>query len=99
MLSLEFNYLDIHKTEKVAGTTEPAEDKTYTLEPPSVFMSSAHDLLESNSPGKNETTTKKLLMESPRRRKIEGAARVLFLGTLSEEEWEVQHCDNENRRL
>ena len=36
-------------------------------------------------------------MESPRRSKIEGAARVPFLGTLTEEEWEVHHRDHENR--
>ena len=36
-------------------------------------------------------------MESPRRRRIEGAARVTFLGTLPEEEWEVHHRDHENR--
>ena len=36
-------------------------------------------------------------MESPRRRRIEGSARVLFLGTLPEEEWEVHHRDHESR--
>ena len=37
-------------------------------------------------------------MESPRRRRIEGAAaRVPFLGTLPEEEWEVHHREHENR--
>ena len=36
-------------------------------------------------------------MESPRRRRIEGAARVPFLGTLPEEEWEVHHRYHENR--
>ena len=36
-------------------------------------------------------------MESPRRRRIEGTARVPFLGTLPEEEWEVRHRDHENR--
>ena len=37
-------------------------------------------------------------MESPRRRRIEGAARVAaFLGTLPKEEWEVHHRDHENR--
>ena len=35
-------------------------------------------------------------MESLKRRKIEGAARVLFLGTLPEEMWEVHHRDHEN---
>ena len=36
-------------------------------------------------------------MESPRRRRIEGAVRVTFLGTLPGEEWEVHHRDHENR--
>ena len=36
-------------------------------------------------------------MESPWRRRIEGAARVPFWGTLPEEEWEVHHRDHENR--
>ena len=36
-------------------------------------------------------------MESPRRRRVEGTARVRFVGTLPEEEWEVNHRDLENR--
>ena len=36
-------------------------------------------------------------MESPRRRRIEGSVRVLFLGLLPEEKWEVHHRDHENR--
>ena len=36
-------------------------------------------------------------MESPRRRRIEGAARVLFLGTLPEEEWGMHHRDHEKK--
>ena len=36
-------------------------------------------------------------MESPRGRRIEGEARVPYLGTLTEEEWEVYHKDHENR--
>ena len=36
-------------------------------------------------------------MESPRRRRIEASARVPFLGTLPEEEWEVHHRDHESR--
>ena len=36
-------------------------------------------------------------MESPRRRRIEGSARVPFLGMLPEEEWEVHHRDHESR--
>ena len=36
-------------------------------------------------------------MESPSRRRIEGTARVPFMGTLPEEEREVNHRDHENR--
>ena len=36
-------------------------------------------------------------MESPRKRRIEASARVPFLGTLPEEEWEVHHRDHESR--
>ena len=36
-------------------------------------------------------------MESPRRRRIEASARVPFLRTLPEEEWEVHHRDHESR--
>ena len=40
---------------------------------------------------------KKLLMESPRRRRIEGTARKPLLGTLPKEEWEVHYKDHEKR--
>ena len=36
-------------------------------------------------------------MASPRKKRIEGTARVPFLGTLLEEEWEVHHRNHENR--
>ena len=36
-------------------------------------------------------------MESPSRKRIEGAARVPFLGTLPKEEWDAHHRDHENR--
>ena len=36
-------------------------------------------------------------MDSPRRRRTEGTARVLFLGTLPEEDWEVHHREHESR--
>ena len=55
------------------------------------------NLPESSSPGNSKDNEQRLLMESPRRRRIEGAARVPFLGTLPEEEWEVRHRDHENR--
>ena len=55
------------------------------------------DLPESSSPGNSKAREQRLLMESPRRKRIEGAARVPFLGTLPEEEWEVHHRDHENR--
>ena len=54
-------------------------------------------LPESSSPGKLKTIETKLLMECPRKRRIEGTARVPFLEALPEEEWEVHHRDHENR--
>ena len=77
--------------------TESAEDETTTLEPPSAFMNLSHNLPDSSSPGKTKATAMKLLTESPRRRRIEGACRLHFLGTLPEEEWEVHHRDHGNR--
>ena len=90
--SLDFHFLDDYEigTETLKGTTEPAKDEASTLEPPSAFMNLSRNLPESSSPGKFKTNGMKLLMESPRRRRKEGAARVPFLGTLPEEEWEVQ---------
>ena len=55
------------------------------------------NLPESSSPGNSKDNEQRLLMESPRRRRIEGAARVPFLGTLPKEEWEVHHRVHENR--
>ena len=70
-------------------TTEPENEGTSTLEPPSAFAEMKRNLLESSSPGNSK--------DNEQRRRIEGAARVPFLGTLSEEEWEVHHRDHENR--
>ena len=74
--SLEFNFLDDDEPETVGGTTEPAEDKTSTLEleSPSAFMKTIHNLPESSSPGKTETITKKISTESPRTKKKESTA-------------------------
>ena len=58
-------------------------------------MNINQNLPESSSPGKLKTTETKLLMESPRRRRLEGTARVPFLGSLPEEEWEVHQRDHE----
>ena len=57
------------------------------------------DLPESSSPGNSKDNEQRLLMESPRRRRIEATARVPFLGTLPEGEWEVHHRDHENRTV
>ena len=88
MSRLDFNFLEDFevKTGTSEGTTEPAEDETSTLESPSAFMVANRKLLESSSPGNSRTIEKKLLMESPRRRRVEGTTRVLFLGRLPEEE-------------
>ena len=78
-------------------TAEPADEGTSTLEPPSAFTEMKRNLPESSSPGNSKDNEQSFLMESPRRRRIEGAAREPFLGTLPEEEWEVHHRDHENR--
>ena len=60
-------------------------------------MEMKRNLPESSSPSNSKNPKQKLLMESPRRRRKEGTARVPFLGTLPKEEWEVHHRDHENR--
>ena len=91
MSSLDFNSLG---SETLEGTTEPEEEGTSTLEPPSAFIEINRNLLESSSPSKAENAEKKLLIESPRRRRTEGTARVPFLGALPKEEWKVHHRDH-----
>ena len=73
MSSLDFNFLDAFEigTETLEGTIEPAEDEISTLEPSLPFMNVSQNLPESSSPGKFKTTEMKLLMESPRRSRIE----------------------------
>ena len=82
MTSLDLNFLDDFEigVETLEWTTEPAEDESSTVESPSAFMDVSRNLPESSSPGKFKTTESKLSMKSPRRRRIEGTARVLFLG-------------------
>ena len=60
-------------------------------------MGTNRKLPESSSSSNSKNTEQKLLMESPRSRRIEGAARVPFLGMLPEEEWEVHHREYKNR--
>ena len=96
--SLDFNFLsDFENNADTLEATEPADESTSTLESPSAFMELKRNLPESSSPGNSKDNEKRLLMESPRRRRIEGTARVPFLGTLPEEEWEVHHRDHDNR--
>ena len=96
--SLVFNFLsDFENNADALETTEPANEATSTLEPPSALAEMKRNLPESSSPGNSKDKEQRLLMESPRTRRIEGAARVPFLGTLPGEEWEVHHRDHENR--
>ena len=94
--SLDFNlFSDFENNADALETTEPANETI--LEPPSAFADIKRNLPESSSPGNSKDNEQRLLMESPRRRRIEGAARVPFLGTLPEEEWEVHHRYHEIR--
>ena len=96
--SLDFNiFSDLENNADKLETTEPADEGISTLEPPSAFMEMKRNLPESSSPGNSRNNDQRILMESPRRRRIEASARVPFLGTLPEEEWEVQHRDHESR--
>ena len=95
---LDFNFLsDFENGADALETTESADEGTSTLEPPSAFTETNRNLPESGSLSNSKDNEQRLLMESPRRRRIEGAARVPFLGTLPEEEEEVHHRDHENR--
>ena len=60
-------------------------------------MGTNRNLPASSSPSNSRNTKQKLLLDSSRRRRIEGIARVPILGTLPKEEWEVHHRDHENR--
>ena len=96
--SLNFNFLDEDRTETVAGTNEPAEGETFTVETPSAFMNTAHILPESSSPGKIETLiTKKLLLESPRRRKKKARPEYLSWNHVGRKGGGVHHLDHENK--
>ena len=96
--NLDFNiFSDLENNADMLETTEPADEGISTLEPPSAFMEMKRNLPESSSPDNSRNNEQRILMESPRRRRIEGSARVPFLGTLPEEEWEVHHRDHESR--
>ena len=98
IFSLDFNlFSDFESNADALETTEPANESTLTLEPLSAFAEMKRNLPESSSPGNFKDNEQRLLMESPTRGRIEGAARVPFLGTLPVEEWEVHHRDYENR--
>ena len=96
--SLDFNiFSDLENNAYRLEATEPADEGISTLEPPSVFTEMKWNLPESSSPGKSRNNEQRILMESPRRRRVEASARVPFLGTLPEEECEVHHRDHESR--
>ena len=96
--SLDFNiFSDLEINAYTLETTEPGDEGISTLEPPSAFTEMKRNLPESSSPGNSRNNEQRILMESPRRRRIEGSARVPFLGTLPEEEREVHHRDHESR--
>ena len=94
MSSLDYKFLSDFEngTDTLEATSEPADEGSSTLEHPSAFMGTSLDLPESSSPSISKNAEQKLLMESPRRRRIEDTARVP-----SEEEWEVHHRDHEIR--
>ena len=67
--SLDFNlFSDFENNPDASETTEPANEGTSTLEPPSAFAEMKWNLPESSSPGNSKDNEQRLLMESPRRR-------------------------------
>ena len=96
--SLDFNtFSDLENNADTLETNMPADEGISTLEPPSAFMETKRNLPESSLPGNSRNNEQRIIMESPRRRRTEGSARVPFLGTLPEEEREVHHRDHESR--
>ena len=77
---LDFNFLsDFENNADTVEATEPADEGTSTLEPPSAFTEMKRNLPESSSPGNSRNNEQRILRESPRRRRIEGSARLPFL--------------------
>ena len=69
MSSLDFNFLsDFKNNADTLESTEPADEGSSILEPPSAFMEMKGSLQESSSPGNSKDNEQRLLMESPRRR-------------------------------
>ena len=92
---MDFIFLgDFENNADTLEATEPANEGSFA---PSAFVEMNRNLPESNSPGNSKDNEQSFLMESPRRRRIEGSVRVPLLGTLPKEEWEVHHRDHENR--
>ena len=81
--SLDFNFLsEFENNVDMLEATEPANEGTSTLDPPSDFVELNRNLPESSSPGNSKDNEQRLLIESQRRRRIKGATRLPFLGTL-----------------
>ena len=78
MSSLEFNFLSHFESgvDALEATTEPADEGTSTLEPPSAFMETRRNLPESGSPSNSKDNEQRLLMESPKRRRMGGASQI-----------------------
>ena len=82
----------MEQTDIVADTTEGAS----TPDLPSAFLEAFQDTSVSCCPRDVAAVTSAgMLIDSPRRQMIWGAARLLILGTLPEDEWKVHHRDNE----
>ena len=78
--SLDFNFFsDFENNADTLEAAEPADEGTSTMEPPSAFMEMKRNLPESSSPGNSKSNEQRLFMESPRRKRLEGAARVPFM--------------------
>ena len=69
--NLDFNFLSDFENgaDALEATTKPADEGTSMLEPPSAFIRTNRNLLESGSPNNHKKNEQRLLMESPWRRR------------------------------
>ena len=77
--SLDFNFpSDFESGEDALETTEPADEGTSTLEPPSAFMETNRNLPESGSPSNSKDKEQRITKEKKNRRRCQST----FLGNV-----------------
>ena len=82
--SLDFNlFSDFENNADALEATEPANEGTSTLEPPSAFAEMKRNLPESSSPVNSKDNEERLLMESPSEKKDRRRCQSTLLGNIT----------------